>query len=100
MMAVHIDVDHKRVSEFCRAHHIQKLAFFGSVLRDDFRPDSDVDILVWFEAEHLPTLFGLIRMENELSEAIGRKVDLRTPEELSRYFRDEVVAEAEVQYAA
>jgi len=99
-MPLHIAVDRERIVEFCRRYHVSKLAFFGSVLREDFRPDSDVDVLVWFQPEHLPTLFGLVRMEDELSEIIGRKVDLRTPEELSRYFRDEVVAEAEVQYAA
>jgi len=97
---VRIPLDREQLADFCRKHHIEKLAVFGSVLREDFRPDSDVDVLVWFAPDHLPTLFGLIGMEDELSALIGRKVDLRTPEELSRYFRDEVIDEAEVQYAA
>jgi hypothetical protein len=93
-------LDRERIAQFCRKHHIVKLALFGSVLREDFRQDSDVDILVWFEPEHIPSLLGIAGMEIELSEMLGRKVDLRTPEELSRYFRDEVVSGAEVQYAA
>ena len=73
---------------------------FGSVLRDDFRPDSDVDVLVDFEPGQEPGLIALANMELELSELIGRKADLRTPEDLSRYFREKVVSTAEVQYAA
>ena len=70
------------------------------MLREEFRPDSDVDILVEFEPEHVPGLLGIARLERELSKIFGgRKVDLRTPEDLSRYFRAEVMAEAEVQYA-
>ena len=99
-MPMQIHVDNERIAEICRKHHIFKLAFFGSVLRDDFRPDSDVDILVWFEPEHTPGLFRLMAMQQELAEIIGREVDLRTPEELSRYFRVAVVNEAEVLYAA
>ncbi|MEW6349312.1 MAG: nucleotidyltransferase family protein [Thermodesulfobacteriota bacterium] len=87
------------IEEFCRRHHIKKLAFFGSYLREDFRPDSDIDVLVEFDREHIPGLFDVAGMEIELSEKLGRKVDLRTPQDLSRYFRDEVVAQAEVQYA-
>jgi hypothetical protein len=76
------------------------LAFFGSVLRPDFRPDSDVDVLVEFEPAGLPGLFGMARMERELSEILGgRKVDLRTAEDLSPYFRQSVLKEAEVRYA-
>ncbi len=87
------------MSDFCRRHHIRSLALFGSVLRDDFRPDSDVDVLVEFEPGRTPGLdfFG---MEIELSEILGRKVDLNTPGFLSRHFRDRVLAEAEVQYVA
>ncbi len=99
-MPLQIQVDRERVAEFCRAHHIQKLALFGSVLRDDFRPDSDVDVLVWFAPEYLPGLLRFMAMQHELAEIIGRTVDLRTPDELSRYFREEVVGESEVQYAA
>jgi predicted nucleotidyltransferase len=95
-----IDVDKSALAEFCRHHHILKLAFFGSVLRDDFGPDSDVDMLVEFEPGQEPGLLGLAKMERDLSSLIGnRKVDLRTSEDLSRYFRDEVVASAELQYA-
>jgi len=98
-MAAHIAVDEARIAEFCRKHHIRKLAFFGSVLRDDFRPDSDVDVLVEFEPEHIPGL-AFFGMQDELGELLGRKVDLNTPNELSKYFRDEVLAEAEEQYVA
>jgi predicted nucleotidyltransferase/predicted transcriptional regulator len=87
-----------KLAEFCRKHHIIKLSFFGSVLRDDFRPDSDVDVLVEFEPEHVPG-FAIIEMEAELSRLLKRKVDMRTPGDLSRYFRDRVVREARVEYA-
>lgn len=90
-----------RLAEYCRRHYISKLALFGSVLRADFRPDSDIDVLVEFDPGHMPGLFGLAEMEAELSSLLGgRKVDLRTPAELSRRFRDHVVREARVQYAA
>lgn len=96
----HITVDRERLAEFCRKHHIRRLALFGSVLRDDFRPESDIDVLVEFDPGHIPGLFGIARLEQELSALLeGRKVDLRTPEDLSRYFRDDVLREAEVQYA-
>jgi len=94
-----IDVPKDRIADFCRKHHIRKLALFGSVLREDFRPDSDVDVLVEFEPGHTVGLLRMAGLELELSELIGRKVDLRTPAELSRYFRDEVVRSSEVQYA-
>lgn len=87
------------LAEFCRQNHIAKLLLFGSVLRDDFRFDSDVDVLVEFEDGHTPGMIGLARMEAELSTLFERKVDLRTPQDLSRYFRDEVVRSAAVQYA-
>ena len=99
-MSARIQIDRERVADFCRRHRVCRLALFGSVLRDDFRPDSDVDVLVDFAPEARAGLFEMARMEAELEELIGRKVDLRTPAELSRYFRDEVVAAAEVQYAA
>ena len=86
------------LAEFCRKHHIKRLALFGSVLREDFRSDSDIDVLVEFEPGHVPG-FGIIDMQNELSQLVGRKVDLRTPGDLSRYFRDRVVQEARVEYA-
>ena len=89
----------EKLAGFFRRHHIRRLSLFGSVLRDDFGADSDVDVLVKFKAGHTPGFFGLFDMEEELSSLLGgRKVDLRTPEDLSRYFRAEVVATAEVQY--
>ena len=94
-----ICVDREKVGDFCRKHHIRKLAFFGSVLRENFGPDSDVDVLVEFEPGHTPGL-AFFAMEAELSEILGWKVDLNTQKLLSRYFRDRVVAEAKVQYAA
>ncbi len=94
---IHIDPD--ALAAFCRRHHVRKLAFFGSVLRDDFTPSSDVDVLVEFEAGHVPGL-AFFSMEAELSALFGRKVDLNTPGFLSRYFRDRVLAEAETQYVA
>jgi hypothetical protein len=98
-MGPRIAVSREAVTAFCLRHHIRRLALFGSVLRDDFRPDSDVDVLVEFEEGHTPGLdfFG---MEIELSELLGRNVDLQTPGFLSPYFRDHVLAEAEVVYDA
>ena len=88
-----------KIANFCRRNHIRKLSFFGSVLRDDFGPGSDVDVLVEFEPGHVPGFFRLFDMEEELSSLLGgRKVDLRTPEDLSRYFRAEVIARSLVQY--
>ena len=99
MKRSNIDVPKDKVAEFCRQHHIRRLALFGSVLREDFRPDSDVDVLVEFEPGHVPGLI-FFTMESELSEILGRKVELNTAQFLSRYFRDQVIAEAEVQYVA
>jgi uncharacterized protein len=96
---MNISLPKDRLDEFCRRNRIAKLALFGSVLRDDFQPDSDVDVLVEFEDGHVPGMIGLARMESELSALFGRKADLRTPQDLSRYFRDEVVRSAAVQYA-
>ena len=96
---VHIAIPRARLIRFCRRHHIQKLSFFGSVLRDDFSPKSDVDVLVEFAPGHVPGLIRLAGMELELSAILrGRKVDMNTPNCLSRYFRDRVLAEAKVQY--
>jgi predicted nucleotidyltransferase len=91
--------DREKLAEFCRRNHIRRLSLFGSVLTDRFSPDSDVDVLVEFEPGNGPGYFGLAGMEIELSEMLGRKVDLRTPRELSRYFRDEVIARADVQFS-
>ena len=91
----------QKIAEFCKKNHIMKLSLFGSVLRDDFQVDSDIDFLVEFEPGKAPGLISYSRMERELSKILGnRKVDLRTPQELSKCFRDEVLAQAEVQYAA
>ena len=99
-MHTHIVVPHDQIAECCRRHHIRRLAVFGSALRSDFNETSDIDILVEFEPDHIPGLLGMARMERELSALFGgRKVDLRTPEDLSRYFRQDVLNEAEVQYA-
>ena len=93
-----IEIPRGEIARFCQRHHIRKLALFGSVLTDRFRPDSDVDVLVEFERGKSPSYFDLAGMEEDLSAMLGRKVDIRTPQELSRYFRDEVVAAAAVQY--
>lgn len=94
-----ITIPQKQLAEFCHRHHIRKLSLFGSVLRDDFRPDSDVDVLVEFEPSHIPGLIRFAGMEMELSDMLGcRKVDLNTPKFLSPHFRDAVLAEADVQY--
>ena len=85
--------------QFCKRNFIVKLSLFGSVLRGDFTDESDIDFLVEFEADRTPTFLSLARMERELSELLdGRKIDLRTPEELSPYFRDKVMREAMIQY--
>ncbi|HSU81484.1 MAG TPA: nucleotidyltransferase family protein [Thermoanaerobaculia bacterium] len=97
-MAARIFVDRQKIVDFCRRHHIRRLAFFGSVLRNDFGPESDVDVLVEFEPGYVPGL-AFFSIEEELSRILGRKVDLSTPGFLSPYFRDQVLAEAEVQYA-
>jgi len=99
-VTAHVPIDRDRIAEFCRRHHIRRLSLFGSVLRDDFRPDSDVDVLVEFEPGNRVGLIGLAELELELAELLGRKVDLNTPGFLSRYFREQVLAEAEVQYDA
>jgi len=93
-------IPRESIKDFCRKHHIRKLSVFGSYLREDFGPESDIDFIVEFEEGKTPGYFELADMEGELSDILGGcKVDLRTPHELSRYFRDKVMAEAEVQYA-
>ena len=86
--------------EFCKRHHIRKLSLFGSALRDALQKDSDIDLLVEFEAGHTPGLMDLAGIEIGLAKMIGRRVDLRTPQELSRYFRKDVLSKAKVEYAA
>lgn len=93
-----LQINQRAISEFCQRHHIHKLSLFGSVLRDDFSPESDIDVLVEFEPGKTPGL-AIVTMQQELSAIFnGRTVDLRTPQELSRYFYDRVMAEALVQY--
>ncbi len=95
-----LNVDPGILARFCERHHICSLSLFGSQLKGTARPDSDVDLLVEFEAAHIPGLFAIASMQNELSEMLGgRIVDLRTAGDLSRHFRDEVVRTAELQYA-
>jgi len=94
---VQIPFPQEKIAAFCRKYHINKLAVFGSVLRPDFRTDSDIDVLVEFEPDHIPGL-SFFTIEEELSAILGRKVDLNTPQCLSRYFRDKVLQEAVVQY--
>jgi uncharacterized protein len=97
MVRAKISIPSQKLTEFCRRHHIRKLALFGSVLREDFRSDSDIDVLVEFEPGRVPGL-AFFDMEAELSEILGRQVELHTPGFLSRHFRDMVMEEAEVQY--
>ena len=99
MNAPRIEIPHQRIAEFCRKHHIRRLAFFGSVLRDDFRPDSDVDVLVEFEEGMTPG-FAFFTLDQELAGVLGRKVDLNTPAMLSKYYRNRVLREALVVYDA
>ena len=95
-----VEIPREAVADLCRRNHIVRLSFFGSVLREDFGPDSDVDVLVEFAPKSLVTFLDMAQMQEELSQLLGRQVDLRTPQELSRYFRDEVLSSAVVQYAA
>lgn len=100
-MRSNIEIPQEELAGFCRRNRIKKLSFFGSVLREDFGSRSDVDVLVEFESGATVGFFGLYDVEQELSRILGdRKVDLHTPGGLSRYIRDRVLAEAEVQYAA
>jgi predicted nucleotidyltransferase len=95
---IHMPAD--KLAEFCKRNGIRKLLLFGSALRDDFQPDSDIDLLVEFHAAVAPSLLDLARMERELSVILsGCKVDLRTSKELSRYLRDEVLSSASIEYA-
>ena len=93
---IQIEIPREKVADFCRRHHIRKLSLFGSVLRDDFGPESDVNVLVEFEPGHVPG-FAFIDLQTELSEILRRKVDLNTPNSLNSHFRNRVLREAEVQ---
>ena len=97
-MSARIDIPKEQIAEFCRRNHIRRLAFFGSVLRSDFGPDSDIDVLVEFEPSARVGLITLAGMEIELSDLMGRRAEIHTVKGLHPYFRDEVLAVAEVQY--
>ena len=89
-----ISASAEHIGDFCRRHHIRKLSLFGSVLRDDFRPESDVDVLAEFEPGRVPDFFDFVGMKEELAAILGRPVDLKTPGSLSPYFREKVLREA------
>ena len=96
-----IEIRNERIAEFCAKHRIRRLSLFGSVMRPDFRPESDIDVLVEFEAGAAVGFFGLVRLERELSTLLGgRKIDLRTPQDLSRYFRNSIIDQAYVIHGA
>ncbi len=95
-----IDFEPGKIAEFCRSHGVQRLSLFGSILRKDFGPDSDIDVLVEFAPGQTPSLLDLGGMQVELSQMLGREVDLKTPGFLSRRIRQTVAQEAQVQYAA
>ncbi len=97
MRASSLKLDRKRIQDFCERHHIRKLSIFGSALRADFKPDSDLDILVEFQPGHVPGL-EFFAIQDELSRLLGRQVDLSTPGFLSKYFRNQVLKEARVIY--
>ena len=99
-MTTQIDIPKDRIASFCRRNDIRRLWLFGSALRDDFRPDSDVDLLVDFQPNARAGLLDLATMEIELSQLLGHKVDLRTPDEISKHFRKNVMESAEIQYDA
>lgn len=99
MTTIPVPVPRRRVAAFCKRYHIRRLALFGSVLREDFAPDSDVDVLVEFEHGHTPGL-AFFSIEEELSSIFGRKVDLNTPGFLSKYFRDRILSESQDLYVA
>jgi len=98
---IKIPIPTQKITRFCEMHHIKTCMLFGSVIREDFNRESDVDVLVEFKEGHTPGLFGMVTLANELSQILGRrKVDLKTPDELSDYFRDDVLTNAELLYAA
>ncbi len=99
--ALPVSIKRERLHAFCRHHHVSRLALYGSVLNEDFDENSDIDVLVEFEPDHVPGYFRLLDMEEQLSGILGgRVVDLRTPNELSRYFREDVMRDARTEYVA
>jgi hypothetical protein len=99
-VSLQIDVDAEKLAAFCRRAGILRLSFFGSVLREDFGPESDIDVLVEFAPDSGIGLFEFVDLQRELAELLGRDVDLHTPASLSHFFRESVVGSAEVAYAA
>jgi uncharacterized protein len=99
-LAPGVSVEEHRLRTLCAAHGIRRLGLFGSALHGRLRPDSDIDLLVEFEPARTPGLLGIAKLELELGALLGRSVDLRTLHDLSRYFRDEVAAEARTLYEA
>jgi predicted nucleotidyltransferase len=93
-----VSIPKEWLKKFCQSHHIIKLALFGSVLSDHFTEASDIDILVEFDSKHVPSLFGIVDMKDELSKNLGREVDLRTPEDISKMFRNEVIKQSYLLY--
>jgi predicted nucleotidyltransferase len=100
MQQPHVQFPQGFIESFCERHHIKKLSLFGSVLRSDFRPDSDVDVLAEFYPGKTPSLFDMVDLELELAMVLGRKVDLRTPSDIGRFMRPRILGEAVLQYAA
>ena len=98
MKTSNLYIPHQKIVDFCRANRIRRLSLFGSVLREDFTPYSDVDVLVEFHADAQVGMIRLSALEMELSQILGRKVDLNTPGFLSKYYRERILSEAEVQY--
>ena len=97
LLSRHLKINRPALTGFCRHNHVQKLSLFGSILRTDFKPESDIDFLVEFQPGKTPGFLKLASMEEELSTLIGgRKVDLRTPQDLSKHFRARVLQEAQV----
>lgn len=92
IMKPKVKVPLAKLKRFCKSHHIVRLSLFGSVLTDRFNKKSDIDVLVEFDRKHIPSFFGLADMQFELEEYFNRNVDLRTPNDLSQYFRDEVIS--------
>ena len=93
-----LEISKTWIAKFCQAHHIVKLALFGSVLSDHFTEASDIDILVEFDPQHIPGLFGIVEMKEELSKTLGREIDLRTPEDISKLFRNDVIEQSYLLY--
>jgi len=93
-----ISISQEKIARFCQKNHILTMSLFGSVLTDQFNPTSDVDFLVEFQSEHIPTLFDVVNMEDELSDIIGRHADLKTAKGLSQYFRDDIIGKAQIIY--